>query len=80
MKKKKKITGAELDQIFDDGGDIMPYMDMKTLKVDYPIQRINVDIPREILNKVDREATRVGVTRTSLIKLWIAERVDRLAG
>ena len=38
------------------------------------------EIPTEILEKVDKEAGRVGVPRTSLLKLWIAERVDRMAG
>jgi hypothetical protein len=40
---------------------------------------VNIDIPEEILEKVDREATRVGVPRSSLIKLWIAERIDKMA-
>ena len=42
------------------------------------IQRINLDIPHDMVEKVDDEAERIGVTRTSLLKLWIAERIDRL--
>ena len=81
MKKKpKKIKASELDRIVDSGGDITPYLDMSTAKADHPVQRINIDIPKAMLHKVDIEAARVGVTRTSLIKLWLAERVDRLAG
>ena len=80
MKKKKKITAEELDRKFDNGESIIEHLDMKTLKVQYPIQRINIDIPQPILAKVDKEAERVGVPRTSLIKLWIAEQADRLAG
>ncbi len=79
-KQKKKITAAELDRKFDEGKeDIIQYFDMKTARVVHPVQRINIDIPHEILEKVDREAARIGVPRTSLIKLWISERLDRMA-
>lgn len=80
MKKKlpKKISASEFDRMFNAGEDMTPYLDMSTAKMDYPAQRINIDIPKTILHKVDLEATRVGVTRTSLIKLWIAEHADRL--
>ncbi len=78
---KKKITTSELEKKFDEGKeDILEHFDPKTAKVDYPVQRINIDIPQEILKKVDQEAERVGVPRTSLIKLWIAKHVDELAG
>ena len=81
MKKKpKKISAREFDRKFDKGEDITPYLDLKTARVDPPIQRINIDIPGEMLAKVDKEADRVGIPRTSLIKVWIAEHVDRLAG
>ncbi len=81
MKKKtKKISAAEFDKKFDAGKeDITPYLDLKKARVDVPLHRINIDIPAEILDKVDKEAERVGIPRTSLIKVWIAEHVDRLA-
>jgi hypothetical protein len=50
---------------------------MKTAKINNPIHRINVDFPQEMLGRVDLEAARIGVPRTSLIKMWIAERLDR---
>lgn len=83
MKKRreKKITAEEFDKKFDEGKeDILKYADLKSVRVDYPVQRINIDIPHEMLQKVDKEAERVGVPRTSLIKLWIAQHVDELAG
>lgn len=80
MKKaQKKISAKEFDELFDRGGDVTPYLDLKKAKFQSPIQRINIDIPQEILQKVDREAERVGVPRTSLLKLWIAQHADRLA-
>jgi hypothetical protein len=39
------------------------------------IQRVNVDFPRWMVAQMDREAERLGVTRQSIIKVWIAERL-----
>ena len=79
MKKSKRpMSAKQLDEAFDQGKDMMPWMDKSTAKVQHPIQRINIDMPVEILQKVDHEASRVGVTRTSLLKLWIAEHADHL--
>ena len=80
MKKQKKIKAEEFDKVFDQGADVTNYLDTKKAKAHYPVQRINIDIPQVILDKVDREAGRVGVPRTSLLKVWIAEQADRLAG
>lgn len=77
-KRNKKIKAAEFDQAFEEG-KVFGHLDLKSVKRSYPVQRINIDIPRETLEKVDREASRVGVARASLLKLWIAEQADRLA-
>lgn len=76
---KKKIKAGEFDRLFEEG-DITSHLDLKTAKVEQPIQRINIDIPRNILEKVDQEAARVGIPRTSLLKVWIAEHADHLSG
>ena len=76
-KKTKKIKANEFDKAFEEG-DINEYLDLKSAKAQHPIQRINIDMPRKILEKVDHEASRMGVPRTSLIKMWIAEHTDRL--
>lgn len=79
MKKgQNKIKAEEFDRAFDEGRDVTKYLDLKSTKVRYPVQRINIDIPQEMLAKVDHEAERMGVPRTSLIKVWIAEHVDQL--
>ena len=79
QQKKKKITAKEFDERFDRGEDMMDYVDLKTIKFNHPIQRINVDIPKQMLQKVDIEAAKIGVPRTSLIKMWIADNLGRLA-
>jgi predicted DNA binding CopG/RHH family protein len=76
---KRKFKAQEFDEAFESGKDITSYLDVKSAKVRRPVQRVNIDIPQEILEKVDEEAARVGVPRTSLIKLWIAKQVDRMA-
>ena len=78
MKKQKKIKAKDFDRAFDEGS-VSEHLDIKNAKAHYPVQRINIDIPQEILEKVDREAARMGVPRTSLLKVWIAEHTDRLA-
>jgi hypothetical protein len=76
--KLKTISAEEFDKIFDDGKeDILPYLD--TSKAERPIQapkRVNVDFPVWVVNGLDREAQRLGVTRQSLIKMWIAEKLQ----
>ena len=80
MKKRtKKIKAREFDHAFDEGNAV-EHLDLKTAKAHSAVHRINIDIPAEILEKVDREAQRVGIPRTSLLKVWIVEHLDRLAG
>lgn len=74
---KKKIKAREFDDAFEKG-DVTEFLDLKKIKAHHPVQRINVDIPQEMLRNVDEEAARIGVPRTSLIKMWISERLDRL--
>ena len=72
--KRKVLKASEFDQAFE-SGDVTAHLDLKSLKTHYPVQRINIDIPKNILEQVDHEAARIGVTRTALIKLWIAEKL-----
>ena len=41
------------------------------------VQRVNVDFPVWMVESLDAEATRLGITRQPIIKTWIAERLDR---
>ena len=42
-------------------------------------RRVNIDFPAWVVEALDREAQRLGVARQALVKLWIAERLDRAA-
>lgn len=70
------MKAEELDELFDDGTDITPYLDLDTATQPGLEQRqINIDFPDWIIHSLDREASKVGVSRQSIIKMWIAERI-----
>jgi hypothetical protein len=65
------------DDTFDSGADVTPHLDLaKAKRPNLAAQRVNVDFPNWMVQSLDREASRVGVTRQSLIKMWLAERLD----
>ncbi len=74
MSSKKKIKAEEFDTLFEKG-DVTEFLDVESAKIHIPTQRINIDIPKPVLNRIDNEANRVGVTRTAIIKMWIFERL-----
>lgn len=58
----------------DAGVDMTPYMDWsKARRPGREVQRVNVDFPIDLLHAIDREATRIGVTRQAFIKLRLAD-------
>jgi len=75
MKRKKKIkpiSAEEFDRKFDAGEDITPYMDFKNAVV---VDRVNVDFPVWMIKRLDREATKLNVSRQAIIKMWIHDRL-----
>ena len=73
----KTITAEEFDKKFDDGEDISEYVDWsKAIRPGLELKRVNIDFPTWVVNGLDQEARRLGVTRQSLVKLWIAERLE----
>ena len=75
----KKIKSKSFDKAFDRGEDITPYLDKsKASRPNQKIRRVNVDFPEWVIEGLDNEAGRLGVTRQSLVKMWIAERLDRI--
>jgi len=72
------MKAKELDKKFDSGDDISQYLDISKAK--RPIQeqkRVNVDFPIWMIQLLDKEAKRLGVPRQSIIKLWLAERLQK---
>nr|WP_319556234.1 CopG family transcriptional regulator [uncultured Vibrio sp.] len=74
------MKAHEFDAKFESDDDILGDVDLS--KVKRPMQkqkRVNVDFPAWMLESLDREASRVGVTRQSIIKIWLAERLENVA-
>ncbi len=71
----------DFDKKFDDNkSDIIDDLDLSTVRRPNQTQkRINVDFPVWVIDSLDREASRVGVTRQSIIKLWLVERLEEKA-
>ncbi|QSA99347.1 type II toxin-antitoxin system BrnA family antitoxin [Methylococcus sp. EFPC2] len=73
------MKASEFDQQFDDGEDITALLDLsKAHRPGLEAKRINVDFPSWMVHSLDKEAHRLGVTRQSLIKLWLADKLDHL--
>ena len=77
MKKKSDtISAKELDRRFDAGEDISRFLDWDNAqRPGLEQRRVNVDLPAWMIGSLDREAKRVGVTRQSIVKVWLAERL-----
>jgi hypothetical protein len=76
----KMIRAKEFEAKFDAGEDISEFVDWsKIRRPGRETRRVNVDFPGRVVEGLDREAARLGVTRQALVKLWIAERLDRAA-
>ncbi|KRS21537.1 CopG family transcriptional regulator [Alishewanella sp. WH16-1] len=69
------------DKKFDDNAvDIIDALDLSTIKRPNQAQRrVNVDFPAWMIESLDQEANRIGVTRQSIIKVWLAERLEEIA-
>jgi len=71
------MKAHEFDQAFDAGKDISEAVDWNQAKRrNITTKRVNVDFPTWVVEALDRQAAQLGVTRQSLIKLWIADRLD----
>lgn len=71
------MKAKDFDKKFDDGTeDLLDDLDLSTVRrVNQDLKRINVDFPAWVVDSLDREAARVGVTRQSIIKVWLVERL-----
>jgi hypothetical protein len=74
------MKAHDFDAKFDAGADISADVDWeKARRPNLELKRVNVDFPAWVVEGLDREARRLGVTRQALVKLWIAERLERAA-
>ena len=77
--KARRLKAKTFDARFDRGEDITAALDLSAAR--RPLQeqrRVNVDFPTWMIQALDREARRLGVTRQSIIKFWLAERLEQV--
>ena len=71
------MKANELDKRFDKGEDISDQIDWsKARRPNLEAKRVNVDFPTWMVESLDNEARKLGVTRQSLIKLWLADKLE----
>ena len=76
----KKIKAKQFDAAFDRGEDVMEFLDLSTIRQPkQQLKRVNVDFPLWMIERLDRKAKQLGITRQSIIKLWLAERLESSA-
>ena len=74
------MKAKKFEQQFEEGVDISATLDMsKAKRVLQEQRRVNVDFPTWMIDSLDREASKLGVTRQSVIKVWLAERLEATA-
>ncbi len=72
------MKAKKFDSDFDQGKDISGALDLsKARRPKQEQKRVNVDFPTWMIEMLDKEAGRLGVTRQSIIKVWLAERLER---
>jgi hypothetical protein len=72
------MKASEFDRKFDDGESVADTLDLASAcRPNLEQRQVRVDFPIWIINSLDRSARRLGVTRQSVIKMWLAERLER---
>ena len=74
------MKAKEFDRRFEAGEDITDALDLsKSKRTNQQQRRVNVDFPTWMIERLDKEARRLGVTRQSIIKVWLSERLEQTA-
>ena len=74
------MKAKDFEKRFDEGIDLTDSLDLsKVRRVLQEQKRVNVDFPTWMIDSLDREASKLGVTRQSVIKIWLAERLEATA-
>ena len=72
------MRARDFDKKFDEGQDISKHLDIsKARRSKQEQKRVNVDFPLWMIHLLDKEAKRLGVPRQSIIKIWVAERLEK---
>ncbi len=73
------MKAEEFDRRFDAGEDVTDELDLsKARRPNLELRRVNLDLPLWVIRELDWESRRLGVTRQSLMKIWLAERLEQV--
>jgi len=74
------MKANEFDKKFDENKNIIEHLDLSNVKRPKQDQkRVNVDFPVWMIDLLDKEAKRLGIPRQSIIKVWVAERLEKVS-
>lgn len=74
------MKAKKFDTDFNAGKNVTSSLDLsKAKRPNKEQRRVNVDFPTWMIDSLDKEAARLGVTRQSIIKIWLAERLESTA-
>ena len=72
---------SDFDKLFDDGQeDILHYFDVSKAARSPNAERVQVDLPAWLLDRIDSEARKLNVSRSTLIRAWLAEKLEKTQG
>ena len=75
------MKAEDFDKKFDRGESVIGDIDLtKARRPEQEQRRVNVDFPVWMIHSLDKEARRLGVPRQSIIKMWLAEKLEKKAG
>jgi len=78
MRRWSFMKAKDFDKKFDEGVSIVKHLDLsKARRPKQEQKRVNVDFPLWMIQSLDKEAKRLGVPRQSIIKIWLAERLQK---
>lgn len=70
------MKAKDFDKAFEDGEDLTEHLDYsKARRVNQEAKRVNIDFPIWIVEKLDKQSRKLGITRQALVKVWIAEKL-----
>jgi hypothetical protein len=78
MRRVRYMKAKDFDKKFDEGKSVVKHLDLsKARRPEQEQKRVNVDFPLWMIHSLDKEARRLGVPRQSIIKIWLAERLQQ---
>lgn len=74
------MKSQDFDEKFESGEDLTNVLDFsKARRVNQESKRVNIDFPSWVVQGLDKQAKRLGITRQALVKVWIAEKLQNAA-